>query len=115
MPQANLTDIQEMNIPILDGQSSSAAITVTHNLQDAAGDDLTPDRITVENTGLPTGGAMPGLTVVTPIMQRSTPEDGTFAIALIANNINISGATAQFPVRIISEYIHSIQSRDHTP
>jgi hypothetical protein len=109
--QANLTDVQNVTFTIANGADSNAQ-TVTHNLQDQNGAYLTPDEVHIEPVShagaqmLATGGVVFYVT-------RSTPEDGTFSILMSAGQ-NASGGNWVTVCRVISKWLHSVQSRDHS-
>jgi len=110
MPQANLTDIQEVTITIPNGEEIGYVV-VTHNLQDQEGNHLTPDTIIPEWTDFTGNGLAAKMGAFTTV--RSTPEDGTYQLGISAGE-NTSGDDWVFTVRVTSEYKHSIQSDDHT-
>jgi len=115
MPQANLTDVQNISLVIPNGDNESAVVNVTHNLQDQNGNDLTPDRIHLEVGAIASPGGALDPVSWSFMIGRSSPEDGTFAIKILLSADNNTGDNITFTVRVVSDWIHSIQSDDHTP
>jgi len=106
-----LTDIQDVEISVVNG-TNVGSVTVTHNLEDQNGDELTPDVVIPEfitHSASPADPASFGFVVT-----RSTPENGTFLLTIAYSDDNATGNTITVTVRVTSMYLHSIQSSDHT-
>lgn len=104
-------DTQEVTVNILNGQSGGQA-TVTHNLADADGNDITPTSILTEIVAINRTGAATPESLWT-VVERSSPEDGTFVLTVLGSQ-NDNGDTTIVTVRVTSLYWHSIQGSDHT-
>ena len=110
---AKLTDIQTKTLVVPTGGAViNPAITVTHNLKDAAGAHLAPDEVNVEIVAVAGPGANPDECIICQIT-RSSPEDGTYVINGKVPNANASGNNWTYTARVTSKYNHSIQSSDH--
>lgn len=112
MAAERLEDMQEVTLTVA-AQATKGSVTITHNLQDRAGDELTPDTIHAELIAYAgfVADSEPPIQQFVPV--RSTPEDGTFVlwgIVPIGSDHEID-----YTVRVYSVYTHSIQGADHTP
>jgi len=113
MPQANLTDVRQVDLVVPVGDNESSTISVNHGLQDQDGNPITPDRITAEIYAIDNPGTALDPVTWSFLYARSDPEDGTYGVRIFLSAINDTGEPITFSVNLVAERFHSIQSRSH--
>lgn len=113
MSDENLTDVQRITCKIPNGNVGTL-ISVTHNLVDREGNDLTPDTVIVEVVAYPEESPDNPCCLAGSVRIPSSPEDGTYGLQVRGSEINASGEDWIVTVQITSMYHHSIQSDDRT-
>lgn len=113
---AKYTDMREVTITVSNGDEDGYVV-FSHGLTDGDGNTVDPDSVNTEIVGTSGTSVMPASTLVfrpsTAIGIALGLTAGQIAI-FISKATNATGSDQIYTVRVTSEYIHSIQSNDHT-